>query len=127
MPLYAYRCTACGAQEEHIQRFSDPPKQHCEVCGGALEKQLGGASFHLKGGGWYKDGYASSKPGASEGSSSGSDGGSSSGGDGGGSSTSPSTGTGTGTGAGTSTSKPDSGGSSGGGTDKGKSAKAAGE
>ncbi|MBC7974951.1 MAG: zinc ribbon domain-containing protein [Myxococcales bacterium] len=70
MPLYAYRCTACGAQEEHIQRFSEPPKDRCEVCGGALEKQLGGASFHLKGGGWYKDGYSSTKPGSSEGASS---------------------------------------------------------
>jgi putative FmdB family regulatory protein len=83
MPLYAYRCTACGAREEHIQKFSDPPIERCETCGGALEKELTGAAFHLKGGGWYKDGYASSKPGASssEGgssSSSSSDGGSSS-------------------------------------------------
>ena len=70
MPLYAYRCTACGAQEEHIQRFSDPPKDRCEVCGGALEKELGGASFHLKGGGWYKEGYSSTKPGSGESASS---------------------------------------------------------
>ena len=95
MPLYAYRCTACGAREEHIQKFSDPPIERCESCGGALAKELTGAAFHLKGGGWYKDGYASSKPGAaaSEGggsSSSGSEGGSSSsssGGEGGSSST----------------------------------------
>jgi putative FmdB family regulatory protein len=62
MPIYAYRCNACGAQEEHIQRFSDPPMTTCESCGGSLEKQLSAAAFHLKGGGWYKDGYASTKP-----------------------------------------------------------------
>lgn len=62
MPIYAYECNACGAQEEHLQRFSDPPMTTCERCGGALGKLLSAAAFHLKGGGWYKDGYASTKP-----------------------------------------------------------------
>ena len=62
MPLYAYRCEACGAEEEHLQKFSDPPKAECESCGGALSKLLTPTAFHLKGGGWYKDGYASAKP-----------------------------------------------------------------
>ncbi|HET6585742.1 MAG TPA: zinc ribbon domain-containing protein [Nannocystaceae bacterium] len=62
MPLYAYRCTACGSEEEHIERFSDPPKATCDACGGKLERLLTPAAFHLKGGGWYKDGYASAKP-----------------------------------------------------------------
>ena len=65
MPIYAYQCTACGAQEEHLQRFSDAPMTTCEACGGSLEKLLSAAAFHLKGGGWYKDGYASVKPGSS--------------------------------------------------------------
>lgn len=99
MPLYAYRCTACGAHEEHLQRFSDPPMTKCEVCGGALEKELTGAAFHLKGGGWYKDGYASSKPGgggsSDSGSSSSSDGGSSSSGSASGSGSSSSSSSGT--------------------------------
>lgn len=59
MPIYAYRCSKCGEQEEHIQRFSDPPLESCAACGGRLEKLLSAAAFHLKGGGWYKDGYAS--------------------------------------------------------------------
>jgi putative FmdB family regulatory protein len=67
MPIYAYQCNACGAEEEHIQRFSDPPLTTCERCGGSLEKLLSAAAFHLKGGGWYKDGYASAKPGKSDG------------------------------------------------------------
>lgn len=61
--MYRYRCTACGAHEEHLQKFSDPPLEICASCGGALTKQLTAAAFHLKGGGWYKDLYASSKPG----------------------------------------------------------------
>lgn len=61
--MYRYRCTACGAHEEHLQKFSDSPIEICASCGGALAKQLTAAAFHLKGGGWYKDLYASSKPG----------------------------------------------------------------
>lgn len=61
MPIYAYRCQSCGADAEYIQKFSDPPMQTCESCGGPLERAVTAAAFHLKGGGWYKDGYASTK------------------------------------------------------------------
>ena len=61
MPIYAYRCQNCGADAEFIQKFSDPPMTVCEACGGALERAVTAAAFHLKGGGWYKDGYASAK------------------------------------------------------------------
>jgi putative FmdB family regulatory protein len=67
MPLYAYRCAKCGSEEEHIERFSDPPKATCDACGGPLSRLLTPAAFHLKGGGWYKDGYASTKPGSGSG------------------------------------------------------------
>lgn len=110
MPLYAYRCSACGSEEEHIERFSDPPKATCDACGGPLERLLTPAAFHLKGGGWYKDGYASAKPGGEAKSGSG-DGGGSSSGDGGGSSSTGSSGSGSsgdggGSGGGESKSKP---------------------
>jgi putative FmdB family regulatory protein len=62
MPIYVYGCHECGAVEEHIQRFSDPPLTECSSCGGRLEKQVTAAAFQLKGGGWYKDLYSSSKP-----------------------------------------------------------------
>lgn len=71
MPIYEYRCQVCGANEEHVQRFSDPPMTQCQACGGALKKQISGAAFHLKGGGWYKDGYASTKPASGDAASSG--------------------------------------------------------
>lgn len=76
MPIYAYRCAKCGSEEEHIQKFSDPPMTECGSCGGSLEKMVSPSAFHLKGGGWYKDGYASTKSGGgsdSGSSSSGSD------------------------------------------------------
>jgi putative FmdB family regulatory protein len=67
MPIYEYSCAACGEREEHIQKVSDPPPAGCASCGGKLEKQMTAAAFHLKGGGWYADGYASVKPGAKDG------------------------------------------------------------
>lgn len=92
MPIYVYGCNECGAVEEHLQRMSDPPLTECPRCGGRLEKQVTSAAFQLKGGGWYKDLYSSSKPDKGGGSdSSGSAGGSTSsdsGGSAGGSSTS---------------------------------------
>ena len=64
MPLHAYICTDCDDSFEEIQKFSDPPLEKCIKCGGRLKKQMGTPSFHLKGGGWYRDGYASKKGGA---------------------------------------------------------------
>jgi len=61
MPIYAYHCQNCGADAEYIQKFSDPPMTVCEQCNGTLERAVTAAAFHLKGGGWYKDGYASAK------------------------------------------------------------------
>lgn len=66
MPIYAYRCKKCGSEEEHIQRMSDPPVTKCQACSGKLERLVSAAAFHLKGGGWYRDGYASTKPGGGE-------------------------------------------------------------
>lgn len=71
MPIYAYRCLKCAAEPEFIQKMSDPPMTECESCGGELVRKVTSAAFHLKGGGWYKDGYASAKP---EGGGSGGDG-----------------------------------------------------
>ncbi len=60
MPIYEYRCEACGAVMEKIQSFSAPPPDACDSCGnGPMHKLISQSSFVLKGGGWYKDGYAS--------------------------------------------------------------------
>lgn len=65
MPLYEYRCAACEHQFEVIQSFSAKPIRKCEKCGGRVEKLISRAGFVLKGGGWYKNDYTPSRPGAS--------------------------------------------------------------
>lgn len=67
---YEYACAACGHQWEAEQSIKDPPLKLCVACGAEKAKRLvsGGTGFLLKGGGWYADGYGSSKP-ASAGSS----------------------------------------------------------
>lgn len=63
MPTYEYQCKKCGREFEYQQRMSDPEKTLCEACGAeALERMISRTAFSLKGGGWYKDLYASSKP-----------------------------------------------------------------
>ena len=54
MPIYEYRCSACGHQDEHLQKVSDAPLTVCPVCGkDQYTKQLSAAGFQLKGTGWY--------------------------------------------------------------------------
>ncbi len=62
MPVYEYECKACHVGFEYQQRMSDPDKTVCEACGGELERLISRTAFTLKGGGWYKDLYASTKP-----------------------------------------------------------------
>src|SRR6478609_6044105 len=62
MPVYEYKCNACGREFEVQQRMSDPELTDCEVCGKpALERLISRTAFTLKGGGWYKDLYSSTK------------------------------------------------------------------
>ena len=54
MPIYEYRCAACGHQEDHLRKLSDAPLTKCPACGKKkYEKQLTAAGFQLKGSGWY--------------------------------------------------------------------------
>jgi putative FmdB family regulatory protein len=54
MPIYEYRCTACGFQKEFLQKLSDPLLKDCPECGKpALSKMVTAAGFQLKGSGWY--------------------------------------------------------------------------
>lgn len=54
MPIYAYRCAACGHAKDVLQRISDLPLTDCPACGAArFEKQVTAAGFQLKGSGWY--------------------------------------------------------------------------
>ena len=54
MPIYAYRCEACGHAKDVLQKFSDPLLTTCPSCGAeAFKKQVTAAGFQLKGSGWY--------------------------------------------------------------------------
>ena len=54
MPIYAYRCTACGHAQDVLQKMSDPVLTECPACGAsAYAKQVTAAGFQLKGSGWY--------------------------------------------------------------------------
>jgi putative FmdB family regulatory protein len=64
MPLYEYECRQCHRRTEKIQKYSDAELTVCPHCGGALERTITAAAIAFKGGGWYKDGYASAKPAA---------------------------------------------------------------
>lgn len=54
MPIYAYRCAACGHSRDVLQKMSDPVLSVCPVCGAdQFQKQVTAAGFQLKGSGWY--------------------------------------------------------------------------
>ncbi len=62
MPIYEYMCIDCGEEVEAIQKFSDAPLEDCPKCKKpSLKKKTSMSAFHLKGGGWYADGYGNSK------------------------------------------------------------------
>ncbi len=55
MPIYEYRCDACGHELEALQKLSDAPLTDCPECHKpSLKKLLSAAGFRLKGGGWYE-------------------------------------------------------------------------
>ena len=54
MPIYEYRCSACGFEKDALQKMADAPLTDCPQCGKpALVKLVSAAGFHLKGSGWY--------------------------------------------------------------------------
>ena len=75
MPIYEYKCEDCGHEFEEMLHFSERddllntqcsmrifdrnPEPQCFDCKGKIHLKMSMSSFHLKGGGWYKDGYES--------------------------------------------------------------------
>jgi len=60
MPLYEYRCDACGHEFEALQKMNDEPLVHCPACDDAsLRKLVSAAGFRLKGDGWYETDFKS--------------------------------------------------------------------
>jgi len=72
MPIYAYKCSACGHAKDVLQKISDDLLTDCPACHAAtFTKQLTAAGFQLKGSGWYatdfKGGSNAPAPAAAEG------------------------------------------------------------
>ena len=71
MPIYAYRCSACGHAKDVLQKISDPVLTTCPACQAeSFSKQVTAAGFQLKGSGWYvtdfRGGSSASAPKAGE-------------------------------------------------------------
>ena len=60
MPIYAYKCAACGFAKDLLQKISDEPLTQCPECHQpTFSKQLTAAGFQLKGSGWYATDFKS--------------------------------------------------------------------
>jgi putative FmdB family regulatory protein len=57
MPLYEYRCKACGHRFEKIQTFSAPDEKECPVCKGEVERLISAPAVHFSGSGFYSTDY----------------------------------------------------------------------
>jgi len=70
MPIYEYRCSSCGHQQDFLQKLSEPPLTECPECKkSTFAKQVTAAGFQLKGTGWYATDFkngSSAKPSSSK-------------------------------------------------------------
>ncbi|MDR7295709.1 putative FmdB family regulatory protein [Pelomonas aquatica] len=65
MPIYAYRCSACGHAKDVLQKLSDAPLTTCPACAAeTFSKQVTAAGFQLKGSGWYVTDFRGGNSGA---------------------------------------------------------------
>ncbi len=58
MPIHEYKCKACGARTEALQKLRDKPLQKCPKCGGPLVKLISSPAIQFKGSGFYITDYA---------------------------------------------------------------------
>jgi len=67
VPIYAYKCSACGHAEDKLQKISDAPLTVCPQCSQATySKQVTAAGFQLKGSGWYVTDFRSNGSGGAK-------------------------------------------------------------
>ena len=60
MPIYGYKCQACGHTLDALQKMADDPLVDCPECGAPqLKRQLSAPRFRLKGKGWYETDFKS--------------------------------------------------------------------
>ena len=64
MPIYTYKCDDCDACVEIDKKLSALERdERCEECGSLMARIPSLTAFHLKGGGWARDGYSNAPSG----------------------------------------------------------------
>ncbi|HET6906283.1 MAG TPA: zinc ribbon domain-containing protein [Rhodanobacteraceae bacterium] len=62
MPIYAFRCEACGHSFDRLQKLSDPDPAECPECNAhSVKRQVTAPAFRLAGSGWYETDFKSDK------------------------------------------------------------------
>lgn len=54
MPIYEYRCVACGREIEVIHGIHAEGPSNCDVCGSPMRKLVSTSAIVFRGGGWAK-------------------------------------------------------------------------
>ena len=67
MPIYEYQCCSCSTVFEEWQSGFEEKELECPECGAESRRLISHSSFHLKGGGWYADGYGGKNAGSQPG------------------------------------------------------------
>ncbi|MFA5171653.1 MAG: FmdB family zinc ribbon protein [Sulfuriferula sp.] len=63
MAIYAYKCAACGFEQDVMQKMSDAELTTCPQCHKeTFSKQITAAGFQLKGGGYYVTDFKNGSP-----------------------------------------------------------------
>ncbi|HEX6613320.1 MAG TPA: zinc ribbon domain-containing protein [Rhodanobacteraceae bacterium] len=62
MPIYAFRCEACGHSFDRLQKLSDSDPAECPECNQpSVKRQVTAPVFRLAGSGWYETDFKSDK------------------------------------------------------------------
>jgi len=62
MPIYAFRCDACGHEFDRLQKLSDADPRECPECDAqSVKRKVTAPVFRLAGGGWYETDFKSEK------------------------------------------------------------------
>ncbi len=75
MPIYEYRCEACGHVFEEWQKDYEERSCDCPDCKAQAQRIISNTAFILKGSGWYVTDYARGNGGANGSNGNGSNGG----------------------------------------------------
>ena len=66
MPIYAYKCAACGFAQDVMKKMADAELTVCPHCHqSSYSKQLTAAGFQLKGNGYYATDFKTNSPASS--------------------------------------------------------------